>query len=81
MIYIYKLHWNHVEGAAFLQSVKEGDQATACGLIYAGTNLDVGYPDGCCPIIKSANFGYDLIVEALVAKVHFLMILYVISMS
>ena len=43
--------------------------------IFAGTNLDVGYPDGCCPIIKSSNFGYDRIVEALVAKVlHFLLI-------
>jgi hypothetical protein len=48
--------------------VKAGDQETACVLINNGANLDVGYEDGCCPIIKSSNFGYENVVKALIAN-------------
>jgi len=54
------------EGAAFLDAVLHGDEDKACELIYSGVSLDVGYEDGCCPIIKSASNGYDRIVKALI---------------
>jgi ankyrin repeat protein len=51
-----------------LKAVAAGDQDTAVILINNGANLNFGYEDGCCPIIKSANFNYEKIMKALIAN-------------
>ena len=49
-----------------LKAVKAGDEKTAVVLISNGANLEVGYEDGCNPLIKSSNFGYEKIALALI---------------
>ena len=52
--------------SCLLRATKEGDEVTACCLIRNGSVLVCHYPDGCCPLIKSSNFGYENIVFDLI---------------
>ena len=52
--------------SCLLRAVKEGDEVTACCLIRNGCVLVCHYPDGCCPMIKSSNLGYDNIALDLI---------------
>jgi ankyrin repeat protein len=52
---------------ALLDAVKAGDEEAACTLIENGSNVHIKYDDGCNPLIKSSNFGYERIVKCLIA--------------
>jgi ankyrin repeat protein len=59
---------NQLVSNALLHAVQLGDQRHAVALINCGAPFENRYPDGCCPIIKSGNFGYKQIIDALIAK-------------
>jgi hypothetical protein len=52
---------------ALLFAIQKGDEPTAIALIRGGVDINQSYADGCAPIIKSSNYGYAAIVDALIA--------------
>jgi ankyrin repeat protein len=53
---------------ALLRAVQAGDQRHSVALIKLGAPCEERYADGCFPLNKSCNFGYSLIVDALIAQ-------------
>jgi ankyrin repeat protein len=52
---------------ALLFAIQKGDEMTAVALINGGVDVNQSYADGCAPIIKSSNYGYENIVRAILA--------------
>jgi ankyrin repeat protein len=51
---------------ALLYAILGENEAESIDLIMRGANVDVTFPDGCSPLIKSCNYGYEAIVLCLI---------------